>query len=172
MTEEPDNTRPGHHVLGSLALLAAGCLAAAVLVVPLFRGTNCGGNSAALTICATYVTFLEWWTSGHPGEEFHYQDADPEIQKQITGITDAPSIGSVLANVDGVHIDPSAPRRVVVVCDQAFDNVPNYLLWRAPMAHAVGYSTGEIGLISPEEFSSLDLSGFVDLRAQIPTVTD
>jgi hypothetical protein len=78
----------------------------------------------------------------------------------------------ILANVHGVRIDPAAPRQIVVVCDRAFDNVPDYLLWPSPMAHAVGYSTGESGLISPEEFKRLDLSGFVDLRTEIPRISD
>ena len=33
------------------------------------------------------------------------------------------------------------------------------------MAHAVAYSNGETGLISPEQFARLDLSGFVDLQS-------
>lgn len=68
-----------------------------------------------------------------------------------------------LAKRGGLQIDRQGPREVIVVCDRAYDNVPQRLLWRAPMTHAVGYSTGETGLISPEEFAQLDRREFIDL---------
>jgi hypothetical protein len=38
------------------------------------------------------------------------------------------------------------------VCDKADGNVPQHAIGRAPLTHAVGYSTGETGLIGRREF--------------------
>ena len=58
-------------------------------------------------------------------------------------------------------------REIVIVCKSEFDNVPEPAFWnfyhRNP-AHAVGYSDGTTGLISPEQFTNLNLSGFVSLQ--------
>jgi hypothetical protein len=57
-------------------------------------------------------------------------------------------------------------RTVVIVCEKSFDNVPQPTLWnfyRKNPAHAIGYSDGSTGLISPAEFAALDLTGFVSL---------
>jgi len=63
-----------------------------------------------------------------------------------------------------VRINPKEPKSLVMVCDCAYDNVPQRIFGRAPMRHAVLYSTGQVGLISPDEFAKLDLSDLVDLR--------
>ena len=57
-------------------------------------------------------------------------------------------------------------RQIVLVCGREFDNVPkpgfwNYF-WRNP-AHAVGYSDGKTGLVSPEQFVKLISAGFVSM---------
>jgi hypothetical protein len=55
-------------------------------------------------------------------------------------------------------------REIIIVCPEQFDNIPKpgfwNAFWRNP-AHAVGYSDGSAGLISPEQFTNLNLSGFV-----------
>jgi hypothetical protein len=57
-------------------------------------------------------------------------------------------------------------REIVVVCGREFDNVskPGFWnhFWRNP-AHAVGYSDGTTGLISPEQFTNLISTGFVSM---------
>ena len=55
-------------------------------------------------------------------------------------------------------------RTIVIVADYPYDNVPERIIGHAPLAHAVGYSTSETGLISVQEFSRLDLTQFVDLN--------
>jgi hypothetical protein len=56
----------------------------------------------------------------------------------------------------------SSNREIVIVCQKQFDDVHKQGFWnsfqRNP-AHAVGYSDGSIGLISSEQFTSLN--GFV-----------
>jgi hypothetical protein len=55
-------------------------------------------------------------------------------------------------------------REIVVVCPKEFDNVPRpqlLNLYHKNPAHVVGYSDGMVGLISPSEFTNLNLNGFV-----------
>lgn len=56
-------------------------------------------------------------------------------------------------------------RQVVAVCDKPFDNVPRRFFGKAPLTHAIAFADGTTGLISSEEFSKLDLAGFVDVKA-------
>jgi len=71
--------------------------------------------------------------------------------------------------LDNARVDPTADKQIIVVCDRAYDNVPQRMFGRSPRAHAVAYSTGDTGLISPEEFARLDLSGFMDLQTLAQT---
>jgi hypothetical protein len=55
-------------------------------------------------------------------------------------------------------------RLIVAVCPREFHNVPEpilFNLYHKNPAHAVGFSDGTVGLISPTEFTNLNLSGFV-----------
>lgn len=54
---------------------------------------------------------------------------------------------------------------IVIVCGKEFDNVPAsfWTFYLKYPAHAVGYSDGTAGLISPEQFTNLNLTGFVSL---------
>ncbi len=57
-------------------------------------------------------------------------------------------------------------REIVIVCQRRYDNVPTPAPWNLfhnTPAHAVGYSDGTTGLISPEEFDSLFIYGFTSL---------
>jgi hypothetical protein len=56
-------------------------------------------------------------------------------------------------------------REIVIVCGKEFDNVPAsfWTFYLNYPAHAVGYSDGSAGLISPEQFTNLNLTGFVSL---------
>lgn len=53
---------------------------------------------------------------------------------------------------------------VLVVCDRAFNNVPQRRFFPAPYTHAVVYSNCRSGLMSEGEFDRLDFSNFADLR--------
>jgi hypothetical protein len=58
-------------------------------------------------------------------------------------------------------------REVVIVCEKPFDydkaNQSFWNLFKRNYAHAVGYSDGSGGIISPIEFANLDLRGFTSL---------
>ena len=52
------------------------------------------------------------------------------------------------------------------MCESEFDNVSksSWSFGQKYPAHAVGYSDGKSGLISPTEFTNMSLAGFVSLR--------
>jgi hypothetical protein len=141
--------------------------AALVLTATLFPASNCGGNSAALTACGGYASLLQFWEQGHPGEVFEYDAAGPE-RTRLAG-EDWVRSARFLAKRT---VEPSGPKQIVIVCDHAYDNVPQGVLWKSPMAHAVGYSTGTTGLISPSEFAQVDMNDFVELRETAPETSD
>jgi len=149
-------------MLGSVAIL----IVAAGLSFPAMQRSNCGGNSAALTACRGYITFLQSWAADHHGQRFYCGQADSQTRQELGSLLGASWIRSarLLARVEDVVVDSAANKRIIMVCDRAYDNVPQRVFGRSPMAHAVAYSTGETGLIPPEEFSRLDLGGFIDLR--------
>jgi hypothetical protein len=150
-------------LLGSAAIV----LVAAGLVVPAMKRSNCGGNSAALAACKAYITVLQLWSADHEGQSFHFDQADTAARQELGRLPGALWIRSarLLARLDDVRMDAAADKRIIMVCDHPYGNVPQRTFGKSPMAHAVAYSTGETGLISPEQFARLDLSGFVDLQS-------
>lgn len=62
----------------------------------------------------------------------------------------------------------SAERRVIIVCDTPYTNVPQHRFFSAPPTHAAGFSDGTTGLITPTEFSALDRKSFVALDELYP----
>lgn len=146
--------------------LATFALVAGLVLPATVSRTNCGGNSAALAACKGYITVLRLWEADHKAEGFHLDQADPETKRDLTRLPGASWVRAsrLLTRLDGVRLDSMAERRIIMVCDRPYDNVPQRLFGRSPMTHAVAYSTGETGLISSEEFARLDLNGFVDLQ--------
>lgn len=55
---------------------------------------------------------------------------------------------------------------IVIVCPYSYSDIPPpslFNLFRKSRAHAVGYSDGRTSLISPQQFTNLDLRSFVSL---------
>ncbi|MCP5426633.1 MAG: hypothetical protein H6966_00025 [Chromatiaceae bacterium] len=134
------------------------------------KRSNCGGNSAALAACKGYVTVLQLWAADHDGQSFRIDQADMQTRRELGRLPGASWIRSarLMARSDDVRVDAADEKRIIMVCDHAYDNVPQRIFGRSPMAHAVAYSTGETGLISPAEYARLDLSGFIDLTLTEP----
>jgi hypothetical protein len=67
-------------------------------------------------------------------------------------------------------IGNKASREIVIVCEKQFNYAPaKPALWNFythEYAHAVGFSDGSAGKISPEEFAKLDLHTFVRLSQE------
>ena len=163
-----DEGLANHRWSWTLLTVVATFLFAAALALPAFqKASNCGGNSAALTACRTYVTFLQIWEDDHPGEVFHQDTGGPE-RASLAG-EDWVRSARLFAKRS---VDPAGPKQIVIVCDHAYNNVPWGRFWKSPMTHAVGYSTGTTGLISPSEFAQLDLDDFVELRETTPEIPD
>jgi hypothetical protein len=150
----------------SLLASAAIVFVAAGLILPTMSRSNCGGNTAALAACNGYITVLQLWEADHEGQMFSYDQADEVTRRHLGRLPGASWIRSarLMARLDDVSVDAAADRQIIMVCDHPYDNVPQKLFGRSPMAHAVAYSTGETGFISPEQFARLDLGGFVDLQ--------
>ena len=153
------------------SLIVTLVICAASFLPLLARSSNCGGNSAALASCKGYMTALRLWAADHAGQRFRYDQADRDTKQHLGRLPGASWIRSarLMARLDDVGVDAATDKRIIMVCDHPYDNVPQRIFGRSPMAHAVAYSTGETGLISPEEFARLDLSGFVDLQTLAET---
>ena len=139
--------------------------------------TNCGGNSVALSGCGEYVMAVLTCAADAPGKSFPVTNPSPELREQFAGIAHRTagihgahylvSTLPVFGKAPPIQRDP-ANRRILIVCDTSYRNVPQHLLWQAPAAHAVGYSDGTTGLISPSEFAALDRSAFKPLDQLFP----
>jgi hypothetical protein len=149
-------------------ILAASVVAVGAALLPLLaRPSNCGGNSYALAACKKILAF-DRLGGGANGPAFDLVQLDAVDQTNFVFTVAnhwTPDAGYWLRT--NFPNNPAA-KQIVVVCDRAYDNVPQPTVWnlyhRNP-AHAVGYSDGTTGLITPVEFSGLDRSGFVSLTA-------
>jgi len=152
-----------------------------ILTIGIPARTNCGGNSAALSDCQTYVLALLVEAADNPGHPFLLTNISPETRKEFAFIarpnhwirkahylvSTEPLIGAELP----IPKDPKN-RRILIVCDTPFTNVPERRFWHAPPPiHVVGYSDGATGLISPAEFAALDRSTFKRLDELFPEST-
>ena len=154
-------------LLKALVCVALLVVGGAAFLPLLATSSNCGGNSAALSSCRQILIFNEWARSTNNGT-FDLERLEPVHQTNLL-IAAAnhwtPDAGYWL-RTNG--ISKAAARQIVVVCDRAYDNVPQPRVWnlyhRNP-THAVGYSDGTIGLITPVEFNDLDRRGFLSLTA-------
>lgn len=145
----------------------------AVFVAPIFLGrtSNCGGNSAALNVCSRFLLTVN----------LAVEDSG-QASLSITNIpaADRPSLARdarnhwisnarFLVTTASIKIAPDAGKRILIVCNTPYSNVPQRRFVRAPATHAVGYSDGTTGLISLAEFEKLDRSSFVPLDELFPT---
>ncbi len=134
------------------------------LLPALSRTSNCGGNTAALAICNNCVLSL-YLASGDETKPFNINSLSAEKKAEIVkSIEDHWNLGAnffVRTNVPLRDIR----RQILVVCDQPFNNVPQPTLWngfKQTPKHAVGYSDGNTGLITPTQFKELNLSEFIE----------
>lgn len=152
------------HAMIHVALLTVFMAAS---VVPALRSTNCGGNPAALWCVDRCSLIVRMAAAGSPDHRFHLSDVTAEERHELEDIAyTPPEIRNVRFLVSSAR-DPdqgSGPRRVIVVCDRPFRNVPRRLIGLAPPTHAAAFSDGSTGLISVGEFAALDRSTFVPLN--------
>jgi hypothetical protein len=141
-----------------------------VMVLPLFaRSTNCGGNSAALSACRSVVLGFQIVALDRGDKAFGIADltqTERENFRSPTGMSWLPS-ARLLVSQQPIRITLDEPKKIIAVCDRAYDNVPQRRFWKSPMSHAVAYSDGSVGLIPVSAFQQSDFSRFVDV-ASIP----
>ena len=137
------------------------------MLFPRVTATNCGGNSAALTAVHSYVSMTIVAAMDNPDRAFNPMAMTPDQRSQISNLPGASSNRHTHLLISKIPFVPrsSEPRRVVIVCDTPYTNVPQR---PSPPTHAAGFSDGTTGLISPKEFAALDHSTFVAIDELFP----
>jgi hypothetical protein len=157
-------------IIIALTVLLFALIAAGMLLPALAKTTNCGRNSAVLSVCNTC------------GMELYLASDDLGRRYDITQLSDSCKIE--LAKLASNHWISEAKffvrtnitlndtqKLIWVVCDTPFENVPQPTIWngyRKNPAHAVGFSDGTTGLIKPAEFKKLNLAEFIDAATLPP----
>jgi len=127
--------------------------------------SDCGGNTAALAACKSFVTGLEIISNQRSNAPVSISDIKSSELSYVTNLA-----GLNLLTNSKVLVKPIAvgffggPKEIIAVCDRAFDNVPRRLFGKAPYTHAIAYADGSFALFTVEEFKGLDLTNFVDIR--------
>jgi hypothetical protein len=147
-------------------VFVVGLLAAMILPV-LKQASNCGGNSYALNVCRTFAVTTE----------ITAMDNQSKFEIGKIGKNEGETLASLAKSSWGMNgadflvrtnfvLGSSSNREIVIVCQRQFGNVPQPTLrnfYRQNPAHAVGYSDGTTGLISPEQFRNLNLADLASL---------
>jgi len=136
---------------------------AAIALPLLARPSNCGGNSTALTACGSF-SILARLAAIDGKAEFNFSDLDELDRIELAHWATNHWLCGAEFFVRTNFTITSARRVVIIVCAEPFSNVPQPTIWnlyRENPAHAVGYSDGSKGLISPVEYAALDLIGFI-----------
>jgi hypothetical protein len=157
-----------------LLLLAVGVgavLVCAATLLPVFnRATNCGGNSAALFRVQEYALMVRVGAMDSSNHIFQVNKVMPEQRQRLAELAHyywIPGARFLVSTAPWSEQEPG-PRRIIIVCDTPYRNVPQRWIGSSPPAHAVGYSDGSTGLISPAEFAALDRSLFAFLDELFP----
>ena len=150
--------------------IAVAVIACGASLLPSFvRSSNCGGNSAAIAACksASLNLVLATTERGIPVSAPNLTDAEREYFRHLSGLSWL-GTATVLVAMGPVTADREK-RELLAVCSKPYDNVPQRLIGKAPLTHAVAYSDGSSGLISIENFRKLDLTKFVDVKMLVGT---
>jgi hypothetical protein len=118
-----------------------------------------------------YALLASVGATDSPDHTFRVGTATAEQRKELAELTHYFWIPSArfLVSTASMSERESQPRRVIVVCDTPYSNVPRRWIGSAPPAHAAGFSDGSAGLISPAEFAALDRSLFAFLDVLYPS---
>ena len=121
---------------------------------------NLTGNQSMLALCDWELTAWKSYQANSPNFDFYKLSDDEKRRIIMFGLNEDFLIRTNFAWTD------AAGREIVIVSAREFDNVPTPAPWnlfhRNP-AHAVGYSDGTRGLISPAEFDGQNPYGFASL---------
>jgi hypothetical protein len=154
----------------TLFLLGALFGLAAILIPALPRGTNCGGNSATLAQIFNITLIARIGAQDSPEHSFRFTAVNSQQREQLSdGARNhwLPGARFLLSTIP-VSMQEDQPRRIIVVCNTPYRNVPRKWIGSAPLTHAAGFSDGTCSLISPAEFGALDFSTFASLDKLYP----
>ncbi|HEY1053210.1 MAG TPA: hypothetical protein VGE39_25745 [Prosthecobacter sp.] len=133
------------------------------------HSTNCGGNNAAGNQAQSIAMIARWAVIEEPDHPFQFSTASPQRREELEKLARSHWACRARFLVSTLPLTEPAelPRRIIVVCDTPFRNVPKQW-FQAPPTHAAAYSDGTSGLISVAEFAALDRSKFVFLDELYP----
>ncbi len=160
----PSKKRPKKSLRAMIKIAAVVTIATVIFfeyVVPTLAPTKkLTGNQSMLAMCDWELTAWKSYQANRPGFDFHKLSDDEKRRVIMFGLNDDFLIKTNFPWGD------AARREVVIVCAKEFDNVPAPAPWNLfhhNPAHAVGYSDGTTGLISPEQFDNLFFYSFTSL---------
>ncbi len=153
--------------------LLLACALFVICSVPFYTtgvATNCGGNSAALAQVSQIAVIARVGSMDAPDHLFYFSKANSRELDQLSelGQTFWLHGAHFLVSTSPVSENEPQPRRVIVVCDTAYRNVPQRRFGSAPPTHAAGFADGSCGLISTTEFAKLDPASLVPLDKVYP----
>jgi hypothetical protein len=147
-----------------IAIMAAFLLVLAIFG-PANQGTNCGGNTAAITMMHQYKLIASQVASESPGHRFLVTSATPRQIDEFTRIVNNGWTGDARFLVSTLPYTEETRdlRQILMACDRAFTNFPRGRFFRSPPTHAAVFQDGNIRLISVAEFEALDKSTLVPM---------
>jgi hypothetical protein len=153
-------------------LLSGGALVVTWLIgiAAVGKTSNCGGNSAALGQVYYIAILARLGAMESEDHSFRFTEVSSEEREELARNSHNHWVKTArfLVSTDPVFEEETQGRRIIVVCDTPYRNVPQRWIGSAPPTHAVAYSDGSCGLISTAEFAALDLSKFRPLDELYP----
>jgi hypothetical protein len=116
------------------------------------------GNASALHLNRTHMILWKSKQANSPNFDFWRLSLGGKRRTIVLGLNLETSF-----KTNFVWQSDKEKKEIVIVCGKEFDNVPRspWTFFLKNRAHAVGYSDGTTGLISPTEYTNLNFSGFV-----------
>jgi hypothetical protein len=153
-------------MLKNILYISTACLTKVVLVIVCLSiniNSNCGGNSAALSVCRNFVIDM---SSDIDGNYIGYDNISMEKLAEARKITAYHWIKGMTYKILKFKASRE-PKEIVIICNKMYSNVPKpsvYNLFIGSPRHAVGYSDGSIGLITDKEYLCQSMEKFCDVN--------
>jgi hypothetical protein len=128
--------------------------------------SNCGGNSAAGTYCREIALIVEV-KGADSNDIFEFNSISSDCRNDLAHISTSWTQEAKYLLRKGPVRTGQGTHEIVVVCNTAYGNVPQPTLWNLhhrTFVHAVGYSDGTLGWLTPAEFANLNKSNFFALE--------
>lgn len=165
----------GFKALWRFVVIATVTLSAILVLLsftPMAHSTNCGGNSSALQKVHSLKSFAVSSNFDRGDGSFSFSELSEAELDHLAALGGSSWNREAKFYVASGKISFSeTTRRIVAVCDTPYSNVPEHRVgiwrWPGPPTHAVAYSDGSTGLISPEEYADINKADFVDVASTV-----